>query len=82
MMKWFNSQLMPKPTPYWNIPFFLVTYGISGFCEEIGWTAIVTDKLLALFNVVITGVIVGIIWAIWHVIPFMQTYNCIKWILW
>ena len=73
-----NSRL----TPLWNIPIFLAVYGISGYCEQLGWTAIATDKLLMKFNAIVTGLIVGLVWAAWHIIPFIQTHNPTIWIFW
>ena len=75
-------ELNNKPTPIWNIPIFLVVYGISGYCEQLGWTAIATDKLLLRFNTIVTGLIIGFIWASWHIIPFIQTHNPTIWIFW
>jgi uncharacterized protein len=60
----------------------LLVYGISGYSEELGWTAIATDKLLERFNTIITGLVVGLIWAVWHIIPFIQTHNSAIWIFW
>jgi membrane protease YdiL (CAAX protease family) len=82
IMKWNGLQLIDKPTPLWNIPIFLLVYGISGYCEQLGWTAIATDRLLVKFNTIVTGLIVGLIWATWHIIPFTQTHNPATWIFW
>lgn len=71
-----------KMTPLLNIPIFLLIYGISGYCEEIGWTAIMTDILLERHTIIICGLIVGITGALWHIIPFIQTYNSTVWIFW
>jgi membrane protease YdiL (CAAX protease family) len=82
LVKCGSSQSAIKPTPIFNIPPFLMIYGIAAYCEEIGWTAVVTDKLLIRFNAIISGIITGSIWAIWHVIPFVQTHHAISWIFW
>ncbi len=34
--------------------------------EEIGWSGFLTPKLLKLFSVHITSIIVGLFWSIWH----------------
>ncbi|HEY0770545.1 MAG TPA: CPBP family intramembrane glutamic endopeptidase [Sphingobacteriaceae bacterium] len=82
IMEWNGMQLPTQATPLWNIPIFLLIYGFSGYCEEIGWMSIVTDRLLTRYNIVITGFIVGIIWVTWHLIPFTQTHNSTIWIFW
>ncbi|MEO7046610.1 MAG: CPBP family intramembrane glutamic endopeptidase [Ferruginibacter sp.] len=82
MIKTFGVLITKKPTPIWSIFIFVLIYGLSGYCEQIGWTAIATEKLLQRYNIVITGLIVGIIWASWHIIPFTQTHNTGIWIFW
>jgi membrane protease YdiL (CAAX protease family) len=34
--------------------------------EEIGWTGFLTPKLLKIYSVPITSLIVGLFWAVWH----------------
>jgi membrane protease YdiL (CAAX protease family) len=69
-------------TPIFALPLFLMIYGISAYCEEIGWTAIMTNGLLKRFSIVKTGLITGIVWATWHIIPYVQTHNTTNWIIW
>jgi membrane protease YdiL (CAAX protease family) len=82
LILWSGGKTPDKMTPPISIPIFLLVYGISGYCEEIGWTAIMTDKLLERRNVILSGIIVGITWVSWHIIPFIQTHNTATWILW
>lgn len=44
---------------------------MAGFFEELGWTGFAIPKLRARFNVITTGLIVGIVWGIWHFPLFM-----------
>jgi len=44
---------------------FLLTC-IPVFGEEVGWTGFLTPKLLKIFSVPVTSLIVGIFWAVWH----------------
>lgn len=82
LMKWNGIYIIDRQTPYLTIPLFLVVYGVSGYCEQIGWTAVATDELLKRFNIVTSGFLVGSIWALWHIIPFIQTHNSVTWIFW
>lgn len=45
---------------------------VAGFFEEIGWTGFAVPKLRARFNILTTGLIVGVIWGIWHLPLFMD----------
>jgi membrane protease YdiL (CAAX protease family) len=82
LILWSGANIPDKMTPLLSIPIFLLVYGISGYCEQIGWTAIMTDILLERRTIILSGLIVGITWAAWHIIPFIQTHNTATWIFW
>ncbi len=82
LILWSGANIPDKMTPLLSIPVFLLIYGISGYCEEMGWTAIMTDTLLERRTVILCGLIVGITGAVWHIIPFIQTHNTASWIFW
>lgn len=82
MILWSGTNITNKMTPLLSIPIFLLIYCVSGYCEEIGWTAIMTDHLLKHHTVIMAGLIIGITWAAWHIIPFIQTHNTPMWIFW
>ena len=83
LLLWRSGANIPdKMTPLVSIPIFLLIYGISGYCEQVGWTAIMTDILLERRTIILSGLMVGIVWAAWHVIPFIQTHNTATWIFW
>ncbi|MBG6129423.1 membrane protease YdiL (CAAX protease family) [Aquimarina sp. EL_43] len=57
---------------------FLVLGGIlggivAGFFEEIGWTGFAVPRLRQHFNIGTTGLIVGVIWGVWHLPLFMDS---------
>jgi hypothetical protein len=79
---WSGANIPNETTPLLSIPVFLIVYGISGYCEQIGWTAVMTDILLKRSSIMASGLIVGITWAAWHIIPFIQTHNTPTWIFW
>ena len=41
----------------------------GGFLEELGWTGFATPELRRRYNIVTTGLIVGILHAVWHFLP-------------
>ncbi len=47
----------------------IMTGVAAGFFEEIGWTGFAIPRLLKKNSVLRTGLIVGIIWAVWHILP-------------
>lgn len=55
---------------------FGVSWGIigGGLLEETGWTGFAVPKLRMKYNILTTGLIVGILWGIWHfLIAFWAT---------
>ncbi len=44
---------------------------VVGLCEEIGWTGFVTPKLLRRHSILATGLIVGVLWGLWHILPIV-----------
>lgn len=41
---------------------------IAGFCEEIGWSGFVTPRIQKKLSPLMAGLIVGALWAVWHVL--------------
>lgn len=44
---------------------------VAGFFEELGWTGYAIPKLRSKYNIITTGLIVGVVWGIWHFPLFM-----------
>lgn len=43
-----------------------------GLFEELGWTGFAVPRLKQQYGVLITGLIVGIVWGVWHFPPFWK----------
>lgn len=46
----------------------LATGLAAGLFEELGWTGFATPRLRQRYGVITTGLIVGLLWALWHVL--------------
>ena len=55
---------------------------IGATAEEIGWTGFATNRLLRRHGIVMTGIVLGCVWALWHVLLLLQVDRSIGWILW
>lgn len=42
---------------------------VTGICEELGWTGFVTPRLRQRYSVLATGLIIGVLWGLWHILP-------------
>ncbi|TCO75242.1 CPBP family intramembrane glutamic endopeptidase [Marinisporobacter balticus] len=62
-----NQSLVYNPIEpfYLYIPAFLNSI-IAGGIEEFGWRGVVLPELLKKYNAMIATVILGVIWALWH----------------
>lgn len=49
----------------------LATGLAAGIFEEIGWTGFATPNLRTKHNIVVTGLVVGLLWGLWH---FLVTF--------
>ena len=61
--------------------FFLVFF-VSAFGEEVGWSGYATDRMENRWTALISGLILGSVWATWHAIPYFEAGNTIEWIIW
>jgi len=69
----FLKGTVPIITETYKIPFqFIIILIIAGpLGEEIGWRGFLQSKIKEKYLSVITGLIVGLIWAIWHLPIFL-----------
>lgn len=71
VMRWTG---LPLPAsihvPLVTTPVILAAYFVSGILEEIGWTAYATRPMQARYGVLGAGLMIGTVWAAWHVVPW------------
>jgi len=61
---------------------FAILFFIGSIGEEVGWTGFATEPLQQRFGALIAALVIGIVWAAWHIIPYIQTHRNATWILW
>ncbi|KAI0000084.1 hypothetical protein F4779DRAFT_151610 [Xylariaceae sp. FL0662B] len=60
--------------PYQEIPLMILLYFLGAIPEEFGWTSTLTEPLTDNFGPVKTGIIIGGVWAVWHIVPWSWKY--------
>lgn len=55
-------------------------YFLGAIPEEVGWTMYATRPLQERFGPLVAGVIIGAVWGVWHVLPFMSQGRDWGWI--
>lgn len=78
-----NQTVIPEP----QVPIFmtLISCGlffIESITEEAGWQGYAFDPLQERWNALTASIILGFVWAIWHIIPFIQMNQPVGWIVW
>lgn len=76
---------LPLPDPFmpWlAIPIFFVAYFVSAATEELGWLPYFVDPLQGRWGALLTNVVMGLVWGIWHSVPYIQAHNPLGWIVW
>ncbi|MER6175438.1 CPBP family intramembrane glutamic endopeptidase [Streptosporangium sp. NPDC001681] len=72
----------PGAVVTWEAVFGLVVlYLISAVAEELGWSAYATGPLLRRLGTLRAGAVIGVIWALWHVLPYVQQGHGLDWIV-
>ena len=82
LMRWAGMPLPELQTPLWLAPLFFVVYFIADTGEELGWTGYAIDPMQKRWGALNASLLLGLIWAMWHSIAFIQTDNPANWILW
>jgi len=74
---------MPEPqTPLFIVPVFFVMFFVAAAFEELGWQGYAIDPLQQRWGALPAALIVGTVWAVWHIVPFAQAHHTAYWIFW
>lgn len=82
VMIFFHSDIPVLKIKLFDAILFAVLFFIGAIGEELGWTGFVTDPLQQRFGALNAALVIGAVWAIWHIIPYIQTHRTATWILW
>ncbi|MEO8114106.1 MAG: type II CAAX endopeptidase family protein [Phenylobacterium sp.] len=71
-----------RPIPLTAPLLLFLVFFVAGLCEELGWSGYVIDPLQGRWGALRASLIVGAVWAAWHVIPLVQMHHPPAWIAW
>jgi membrane protease YdiL (CAAX protease family) len=60
---------------------FVVLF-IAAIGEELGWSGYAIDPLQERFGALGGALLLGVVWAVWHVIPLLSVQRSLAWIAW
>lgn len=61
---------------------YIVIFFIAALCEELGWTGYLIDPLQRRLGAMNAGIIVGVFWALYHIIALLHVHRSIDWMIW
>ena len=67
--------------PFVSIVIFFFLYFIGAAGEELGWSGYATEPLQTKFGAFKASLILGLVWAIWHIVPYIEMGKTFNWIL-
>ncbi len=71
VMRALTLPLPPAIAIAWSqLPVMIAVYFVGALFEEIGWTGYATARMEPRLGVMRTGMLIGVVWAVWHVIPW------------
>jgi membrane protease YdiL (CAAX protease family) len=75
---------LPKPVKVrWLLaPVFAVIYFPFAVMEELGWTGYALEPLQKQWGAFKASILIGLVWAFWHLAPDVQNRKPVRWILW
>jgi uncharacterized protein len=62
--------------------FLFAAFFIGAVGEEVGWQGYAYPALRQRSRVLVSALVLGAVWALWHVVPFVQLGRSSDWILW
>jgi uncharacterized protein len=80
LMKLMGVSIPNFQFPVLMVPVFFMVFFIGAIGEEIGWTGYATDPLQERWNALRAGIILGTVWAVWHITPFLQAHYTPIWV--
>ena len=82
LMKLMGVPLPDPQLPVVMLPVSFAAFFIAALGEEVGWQGYAIDPLQDRWNALTASIIVGIVWPVWHFVPFIQMNRTPTWIAW
>lgn len=81
LMKLIGEATPDLQFPGLNVPVFIIVFFITAVFEELGWTGYAIEPMQARLGALWASIILGIIWALFHILPWLQG-NPPVWAFW
>jgi len=87
LLSYAAMRLLGRPVPepefsFWSALAAFLVFIVAALAEESGWMGYAADPLLRRTSPLTASLILGTVWAVWHVIPYAQAGRSATWIFW
>ena len=81
---WLSGAPVPRLAllPVGAVTSAFALFFLGAVAEEIGWQGYAFPVLAGRYSALNAALIIGVVWALWHVIPFALMGRSVTWILW
>ena len=82
LMRWMD---LPLPAPQILVPaapLMLLAFFVAALGEELGWSGYLTGPMQDRWNALQTGVLLGLVSVLWHLVPLLLMHRSPSWIGW
>lgn len=77
----FGNPIPDPRLPVLELPIYFAMFFVGAIGEELGWQGYAYERLEEQWSALASGVVLGIVWAVWHIIPYIQAHNAPLWII-
>ena len=80
LMRWLD---MPLPAPQIGLlsaALMFLAFFVGALGEELGWSGYATEALQVRWNALQTGALLGLVGALWHLVPLLLMHRSLAWI--
>ncbi len=76
---------VPLPTPQFTVlavSAMFLAFFIAASGEELGWSGYIIDPMQDRWGALRAAVLLGLVWAAWHIVPLLEAQRSPAWIAW
>ena len=82
ILRLLRTPLPDLQLPVLLLPVFTIMFFVATLTEELGWQGYAFDRLPDKWSALGASLFLGVVWAAWHIIPFIQAGRSPDWIIW
>ncbi len=82
LMRLMGVQLPTPQFPVLEVLAMFIAFFIAALGEELGWSGYVLDPMQDRWGALQAGILLGLVWAAWHIVPLLQAHRSPAWIAW